>query len=96
MALPSPLDLTKVRLQASGDKRMIESMKKTVRTAGMLFILTLPPVSLIGLLAQAREVYSTGLLALGCARCLTRCVGFGHMMRARSIWELGRMRLRGN
>ena len=30
----SPLDLTKVRLQASGDKRMIESMKKTVRTAG--------------------------------------------------------------
>ena len=30
-----PLDLTKVRLQASGDKRMIESMKKTVRTAGV-------------------------------------------------------------
>ena len=30
----SPLDLTKVRLQASGDKRMIESLKKTVRTAG--------------------------------------------------------------
>lgn len=30
----SPLDLTKVRLQASGDKRMVESMKKTVRTAG--------------------------------------------------------------
>lgn len=29
-----PLDLTKVRLQASGDKRMIQSMKKTVRTAG--------------------------------------------------------------
>ncbi|KAF8623253.1 hypothetical protein AX17_007499 [Amanita inopinata Kibby_2008] len=29
-----PLDLTKVRLQASGDKRMIESIKKTVRTAG--------------------------------------------------------------
>ncbi|KAF8324630.1 dicarboxylic acid transporter [Amanita rubescens] len=29
-----PLDLTKVRLQASGDKRMIESLKKTVRTAG--------------------------------------------------------------
>lgn len=34
MHLHSPLDLTKVRLQASGDKRMIESMKKTVRTAG--------------------------------------------------------------
>jgi len=29
-----PLDLTKVRLQASGDKRMVESIKKTVRTAG--------------------------------------------------------------
>jgi len=29
-----PLDLTKVRLQASGDKRMIESLKKTVKTAG--------------------------------------------------------------
>lgn len=35
MHLHSPLDLTKVRLQASGDKRMIESMKKTVRTAGV-------------------------------------------------------------
>ncbi|KAK7051986.1 mitochondrial dicarboxylate transporter [Favolaschia claudopus] len=31
----SPLDLTKVRLQASGDKRMIESIQKTVRTAGV-------------------------------------------------------------
>lgn len=30
----SPLDLTKVRLQATGDKGMISSMKKTVRTAG--------------------------------------------------------------
>ncbi|KAI0314422.1 dicarboxylic acid transporter [Amylostereum chailletii] len=30
-----PLDLTKVRLQASGDKRMIESIRKTVRTAGV-------------------------------------------------------------
>ena len=30
----SPLDLTKVRLQASGDKRMIESIRKTVKTAG--------------------------------------------------------------
>ncbi|ESK92495.1 mitochondrial dicarboxylate carrier [Moniliophthora roreri MCA 2997] len=33
-SITHPLDLTKVRLQASGDKRMIESMKKTVRTAG--------------------------------------------------------------
>ena len=33
-ALCSPLDLTKVRLQATGDKGMIASMKKTVRTAG--------------------------------------------------------------
>ena len=30
----SPLDLTKVRLQASGDKRMIASIQKTVHTAG--------------------------------------------------------------
>lgn len=34
--LTSPLDLTKVRLQASGDKRMIASMQKTVRTAGFV------------------------------------------------------------
>ncbi|KAI0251044.1 dicarboxylic acid transporter [Lactifluus subvellereus] len=34
-SITHPLDLTKVRLQASGDKRMIESMKKTVRTAGV-------------------------------------------------------------
>lgn len=38
----SPLDLTKVRLQASGDKRMIESIKKTVRTAGMIVIDSFP------------------------------------------------------
>ncbi|KAF8184766.1 mitochondrial carrier domain-containing protein [Pholiota molesta] len=34
-SITHPLDLTKVRLQASGDKRMIESMRKTLRTAGM-------------------------------------------------------------
>lgn len=34
-SITHPLDLTKVRLQASGDKRMIESLKKTVRTAGV-------------------------------------------------------------
>lgn len=34
-SITHPLDLTKVRLQASGDKRMIESLKKTVRTAGI-------------------------------------------------------------
>jgi len=33
-SITHPLDLTKVRLQASGDKRMIASIKKTVRTAG--------------------------------------------------------------
>lgn len=33
-SITHPLDLTKVRLQASGDKRMVESIKKTVRTAG--------------------------------------------------------------
>lgn len=35
ITMTSPLDLTKVRLQASGDKRMIESLKRTVRTAGV-------------------------------------------------------------
>ncbi|KAK7442723.1 hypothetical protein VKT23_015970 [Stygiomarasmius scandens] len=34
-SITHPLDLTKVRLQASGDKRMIASLKKTVRTAGV-------------------------------------------------------------
>ncbi|KAH9027279.1 dicarboxylic acid transporter [Lactarius hengduanensis] len=34
-SITHPLDLTKVRLQASGDKRMIESIQKTVRTAGV-------------------------------------------------------------
>lgn len=31
----SPLDLTKVRMQATGDKGMINSLRKTVRTAGV-------------------------------------------------------------
>ncbi|KAJ1305640.1 hypothetical protein OPQ81_000637 [Rhizoctonia solani] len=34
-SITHPLDLTKVRLQASGDKRMIASIKKTVQTAGI-------------------------------------------------------------
>ncbi|QRW07758.1 mitochondrial carrier protein [Ceratobasidium sp. AG-Ba] len=34
-SITHPLDLTKVRLQASGDKRMIASIKKTVSTAGI-------------------------------------------------------------
>lgn len=34
-SITHPLDLTKVRLQASGDKRMLESLRKTVRTAGV-------------------------------------------------------------
>ncbi|KAK7442747.1 hypothetical protein VKT23_015994 [Stygiomarasmius scandens] len=34
-SITHPLDLTKVRLQASGNKRMIASLKKTVRTAGV-------------------------------------------------------------
>lgn len=34
-SITHPLDLTKVRLQASGDKRMISSLKKTVKTAGV-------------------------------------------------------------
>ncbi|KDQ55413.1 hypothetical protein JAAARDRAFT_37436 [Jaapia argillacea MUCL 33604] len=34
-SITHPLDLTKVRLQASGDKRMIESIRKTLKTAGV-------------------------------------------------------------
>jgi len=34
-SITHPLDLTKVRLQASGDKGMINSIRKTVRTAGV-------------------------------------------------------------
>ncbi|KAH7907068.1 hypothetical protein BJ138DRAFT_1182675 [Hygrophoropsis aurantiaca] len=34
-SITHPLDLTKVRLQASGDKRMLASLQKTVRTAGV-------------------------------------------------------------
>ncbi|KAJ3850044.1 mitochondrial carrier domain-containing protein [Lentinula lateritia] len=34
-SITHPLDLTKVRLQASGDKRMLASMQKTLRTAGV-------------------------------------------------------------
>ncbi|KZP26810.1 dicarboxylic acid transporter [Athelia psychrophila] len=33
-SITHPLDLTKVRLQASGDKGMVQSLRKTVRTAG--------------------------------------------------------------
>ncbi|GAW02652.1 dicarboxylic acid transporter [Lentinula edodes] len=33
-SITHPLDLTKVRLQASGDKRMLASIQKTLRTAG--------------------------------------------------------------
>ncbi|KAF8506238.1 mitochondrial carrier domain-containing protein [Hysterangium stoloniferum] len=33
-SITHPLDLTKVRLQASGDKGMVQSLKKTVQTAG--------------------------------------------------------------
>ncbi|KAI0655065.1 dicarboxylic acid transporter [Cubamyces menziesii] len=35
-SITHPLDLTKVRLQATGDTRMIQSIRKTVRTAGVL------------------------------------------------------------
>lgn len=34
-SITHPLDLTKVRLQASGDKGMVQSLQKTVRTAGV-------------------------------------------------------------
>lgn len=33
-SITHPLDLTKVRLQASGDKGMMQSLRKTIRTAG--------------------------------------------------------------
>ncbi|TRM67313.1 dicarboxylic acid transporter [Schizophyllum amplum] len=35
-SITHPLDLTKVRLQASGDKRMIASLQKTYRAGGVL------------------------------------------------------------
>ncbi|KAI0635357.1 mitochondrial carrier [Trametes polyzona] len=35
-SITHPLDLTKVRLQATGDKRMLQSISKTIRTAGVL------------------------------------------------------------
>ncbi|RPD56508.1 dicarboxylic acid transporter [Lentinus tigrinus ALCF2SS1-7] len=34
-SITHPLDLTKVRMQATGDKGMINSLRKTVRTAGV-------------------------------------------------------------
>lgn len=34
-SITHPLDLTKVRLQASGDKGMMQSLRKTIRTAGV-------------------------------------------------------------
>ncbi|KAI1792310.1 dicarboxylic acid transporter [Ganoderma leucocontextum] len=34
-SITHPLDLTKVRMQATGDKGMVNSLKKTVRTAGV-------------------------------------------------------------
>ncbi|OBZ78051.1 Mitochondrial dicarboxylate transporter [Grifola frondosa] len=34
-SITHPLDLTKVRMQATGDKGMIQSLRKTVRTAGV-------------------------------------------------------------
>ena len=37
----SPLDLTKVRLQASGDSGMIASLRKTIRTAGEPYVVSI-------------------------------------------------------
>ena len=66
----SPLDLTKVRLQASGDKRMIASIQKTVRTAGMyshplldgLLCLVYPRIALV--LMDDIRFACTGFLGL--------------------------------
>ena len=81
----SPLDLTKVRLQASGDKRMIESIKKTVNTAGASIPIShkmLPSINLVSD-KQGLGGYSMAFLVPGCVRCRIRCVGSGHTMRAR-------------
>ena len=48
----SPLDLTKVRLQATEDKRMIASMKKTVATGGASLFRKGPPVYCEGLVTS--------------------------------------------
>ena len=94
----SPLDLTKVRLQASGDKRMIESIKKTIRTAGKCsFPSFCPSLShRMTSLRQASEGCSMASREHGCAKCLTPCVGSGHTTRARSYLGLGRTLLRGS
>ena len=79
----SPLDLTKVRLQASGDKRMIESIRKTVKTAGANSdCVAIHSCSLINSV-QVLGDYSMEYRVLGCVRCRIRCVGSGRMMRAR-------------
>lgn len=41
-SITHPLDLTKVRLQATGDKGMIQSMRKTIHTAGECSVLHEP------------------------------------------------------
>ena len=86
---PSPLDLTKVRLQASGDKRMIESMKKTINTAGKrlsnMFNMS-QPQSLTFLtfqFFQASVVCLTVSREHGSARCPTPCADSGLTMKVR-------------
>lgn len=91
----SPLDLTKVRLQASGDKRMIESIKKTVRTAGRQLLLS-HPNKLPHIVSQASAVSLTAFPEHGCVRCLTQCVASGRTRRARSTSAQAKMRQLGN
>ncbi|KAF7333598.1 hypothetical protein MSAN_02418800 [Mycena sanguinolenta] len=64
-SITHPLDLTKVRLQASGDKRMIESIKKTYRTADV--VLDVP----LGAYDESKKILSAGE---GCA-CVEACTG---------------------
>jgi hypothetical protein len=56
-SLRSPLDLTKVRLQASGDKRMIQSIKKTIKTAGASLYCQLMPLSVRPLHCSATLIF---------------------------------------
>jgi hypothetical protein len=60
---------------------MLESIKKTYRTAGELS--SYMWYDLVLTLVQASEVSSMAFQELGCARCLTPCADSGLMTKAR-------------
>lgn len=93
--LAQPLDLTEVRLQASGDKRMLESR----RCASPSVCPLLPPCAFVTRLTdcgQACPRYSTAYRGPRCTRCHTRCATSGCTTRARRSLVRGRTRLRAS